>query len=238
MNNCILIAAAQRSGSTYLASILAHYFNCKIVFPSDASKGGEHELSEYQLYTLSNRDYVANLHLRCSLAAVRRIETYNLHLIITIRNIFDTIISIKDHIRRVRQDVPSFGSPLIMSYVPRQLADDDDDRLEAYILDFVLPWYFSFYSSWINYSSSLPVIRYEELVTDPRIVLCKVLSRLGLEVDLGRIDSALRMAEASDTNKNIGVCGRGTQLESKYMNRIKRLADYFPNVDFSVFWER
>ncbi len=238
MTNHILIAAAQKSGSTYLSTILSHYFQCDLKYLSESMKGAEHELSHHLLNIFDNQDYVSSLHLRCSYGTTLKIAQYKLNIVLIVRNIFDTMVSLKDHIRRNSWNYSCFGSPIVMTYVPREISGADDDYLYEFIADCVLPWYFSFYTSWLTYDKTIPVIRYEPMITDTFDYIYSHLIKITSNVDKDLLAKAIEISTHSDTKLNVGKIGRGIELEEKYSSRIYGLSSYYPKIDFKSFFER
>ena len=135
----ILIAAAQKSGSTFFSQILSRLTGLPNHHISDAYKGGEHELSVDRLKSLAGERFIALVHTRCSMGTAQRIAEFELRTIFTVRNIFDTVVSLRDHIRNTDWNLPAFASPVIMAICPARLKDASDRARHEMLVALMVP---------------------------------------------------------------------------------------------------
>ena len=64
-----------------------------------------------------------------------------------------------------------------------------------------------FYASWVRYSKSIPIIKYEELITKPNETICLTLLDIKIKADPILIARAVENANNSNTRLNIGISG-------------------------------
>ena len=110
-----MLTAFPKSGSTYLTHILKNLPNMRMVQLSLGTDRREQELCNEKLILYHNKNYVSQTHTRYSSVTQQLIDTYTLHPIVLVRNIFDVVVSIYDHFR-----LESTITPL--AFVPDDIA--------------------------------------------------------------------------------------------------------------------
>lgn len=171
--------------------------------------------------------YVCQHHVRYSETTAKLIREFNLKPVFLVRNIFDVVLSVRDHYRNLSPNMS-------MAYVTPEISELPDDELHDFIVDMVLPWYFNFYVSWQGCDDKL-LVSYNELISDKPATLARVLKFAGIhEKFTERVSSnSIQAAEQKFTRKNIGKSGRGRDLSEHTRARIHRMAAYYPGIDFS-----
>lgn len=170
---------------------------------------------------------VCQNHLRYSAPAQVAIDKFGLSPVVLVRNIFDVVPSIRDHYRNESVFMP-------MAYVTESIARMPDEQLHAFIVYMVLPWYLNFFVSWQDREHKL-LVTYEQLVADQEGTLGRVLEFAGLDkryVAQATKDVAVKI-ESEFTRKNVGRHGRGDELSPGLKAKIRHMASYYPDVDFS-----
>lgn len=97
----VLVACAPKSASTFIQRALEVALGLPVASLFTASD----ELSLIR-NGLNGKGYVGQLHMRCSPYAARLLNLYNILPIVTIRNIFDTLVSLDDMLLEWRQSNP------------------------------------------------------------------------------------------------------------------------------------
>jgi len=171
--------------------------------------------------------YVAQQHVRYSETTKALIEDYNLKPVVLVRNIFDVVPSIQDHYRKFSLHMP-------MAYVDDRIAQMGDAEVQDFIVDMVLPWYFNFYVSWQGRDDCMRVT-YDEVMADKEGTILRILEYAGADRKRYRnnLGKALIRADAGFTRKNVGKSGRGAAISEENKARIRKMASYYPDVDFS-----
>jgi hypothetical protein len=231
VNRCqrLLLACFPKSGSTFLASILAGLpgFQKVSLVPDYGRR--EQELS-LELLLTAQRSYghfVAQHHLRCSQETRRLIALFSLQPIVLVRNLQDVVVSIRDHIQHG-------GTVIAQAYIPPDAPQWNNQRIELFIADMILPWYFNFYASWTDYPDRVQ-LTYEELVADPASAVRRLRNELDLVATDAEVQTAVETAclQPGSTRFNVGLCGRGKELPVGVVSRIQELASYYRFLDLS-----
>lgn len=193
---------------------------------SDGTGRAEQELSPHRLASAGFHSFVAQHHVRLHDGTRRQITRFRLEPVVLVRDIFDCLVSLADHVRTNWSELPQ-------ALVTPEVLDLPDDRLLDFIVDMAAPWYIDFYVSWMS-CPGVPVIRYEHLLHDPRGTVASLVARLCIPASGTDIDRALAEAQDKPVLFNRGVVGRGATLTPAQRARVLRQASYYPTVDFSA----
>ena len=163
-------------------------------------------------------------------------ERFGIQPVLLVRNIYDVIVSMRDHLLNERLDnLPGL-------YVPEEFSEFDS-RLQ---LDFVVtnaaPWLISFYYSWVmaEKSARLDVLwlNYEVIVADWPAALKRVLRYYGIDKSDADVETALNnllQKKKSQLRLNKGISGRGAEeLSAEQRQQICRMTLAYPGIDFST----
>ncbi|MEM8551967.1 MAG: sulfotransferase domain-containing protein [Pseudomonadota bacterium] len=242
----LLVACMPKSGSTYLSQILSGLPGLrreKLVYGYERR---EQELSQLRLreanaLTQSLRrlwadgdlpghemptGYVAQHHVRCSRPLLKLLEGTRIKPIVLVRNIFDVIPSVIDHLR-------GESKFMSMAYVGEDFDQYSDHEAAAFVADMVIPWYVNFFVSWTAAPIVAPLVVYEDLVNQPQTVLANLLAHHELDYSAETIEQAISKASGRYTRLNKGVSGRGENLPEVVKARVRHYASYYPSVDFA-----
>lgn len=224
----VLLACMPKSGSTYLSAILGNLPDFERIALIPGYSRREQELDTALLLLNNRTNYVAQHHVRYSEVTGMWLRDFGISPVVLIRNIFDIVISLKDHVRKESHEAS-------MAYIRPEMADWDDSRLEDFIVRMVIPWYFNFYLSWMDCPEK-EVVTYEELTTNPADVLARIGDRFGLGFPVSQIDKAIQYSNQNSglTRLNKGVSGRGKDLSEKARAEIYAMASFYEGVDFSA----
>ncbi|WP_430450319.1 sulfotransferase domain-containing protein [Rhodophyticola sp.] len=146
--------------------------------------------------------------------------------IVLTRNIFDACVSLRDHMRNESSVGP-------MAFAPSDISAASDSELELFIAHHVAPWYFNFFLSWESVDNKIS-IGYEDLRLNPEQKIQGVLEFFNFPASSNDIDRAVEKALKGKIRKNIGVSGRGMNLNPHAREHILRLSSHYPNQDFSA----
>ena len=238
----ILVACMPKSGSTFLVNTLASLpgMHRRALVPAHQRR--EQELCPLEIRKVEKtiqkmrakadrrgapefRGYVAQKHVRYTEYLQGLIDTHGLRPVVLQRNIFDIVPSLRDHLRNEKVEFP-------MAFAHESMRTWPDERIDAFLVDLAIPWFFNFFTTWSQRPDVLRV-RYEELMTDKPGTMAAICDYLGLDVSDDEISAALGTARDRGSRFNKGVSGRGQSLSEDLKNRIRAYADYYPDVDFS-----
>lgn len=224
----ILVAAQPKSGSTWLSEIFANLpgFTRAHLVPNYDYR--EQELAFERLIVFHEANYVGQHHIKFSRATEAYLNTFSIKPIVSIRNFFDCVPSMKDWLDGGEERIVG-----PTAYIPKDYFRWTDTEKTEFIIDMMIPWYFSFYVGWLDCQSAAWV-DYDDLVTDPMATLLKASDTLDLNLTRSDIQSALDGASQQFTKKGTAQRGRGEQLLTKAQkDRIRKFASYYPSVDFA-----
>jgi len=224
----ILLACMPKSGSTFLSTIISQlpdFIRVDLV-PSYGRR--EQELSESFLKKYDDKSFVAQHHVRCSQQTELYIKNYRLIPIVLVRNLYDIVVSLHDHMLLQSPMTP-------VAYLTQDMLTWTVERRLQAIVDLAIPWYFNFFVSWMCCKDSL-FVTYEDLVADPLKMLEEILQFCGLS---GRFTthavlSAIETAESLPTRKNVARTGRGMALEQPLKDQVFKLTRHYPTIDFRL----
>jgi hypothetical protein len=207
----ILVACAMKSGSTFIARVLALYFGAERIEPVPYWGRLEQHLDEHLLEPYLDRGFVIQMHLRPHVPNVAIIRRHELSLVYVWRNLGDVIVSFDDHVRNEDHRNP-------VCYIhdrDRYLAMPTQARY-FYLIQHAVPWYIGFYLSWRAIRPELPFVEthYEDLANDPFAYFTAVVQALGHQPDEDRLRGILA-ARPPGTRFNKGVNGRSADLLSE-----------------------
>ncbi|MDA8561859.1 sulfotransferase domain-containing protein [Gammaproteobacteria bacterium] len=230
--NRILLSCFAKSGSTYLSEIFSSMKNYERSSLTNFHDRREQELDPYSLlYSHANmKNYVSQLHVRYHLATKNYINFFNLKPIVLVRNIFDVVISFKEHLLNESVKVPQ-------AYVPDDYIGWDEIKQLDFIVEMIVPWYFNFFVSWkdSHKENKAIFITYEELNKDVFSVVKKINDYHNLDLSDVEINNAIIKANENKASirKNVAVIGRGEILSQDLKNKIIAYSKFY-NTDFGL----
>jgi len=199
-----------KSGSTFIARVLALYFDAERIEPVPYWGRLEQHLDEHLLEPYLDRDFVIQMHLRPHVPNVEIIRQQNLSVVHVWRNLGDVIVSFDDHV--CNED---HRNPVCYIHDRARYAAMPVQERYFYLIQHAVPWYIGFYLSWRGIRPDLPVIEthYEDLAADPFAYFSSVIRALGRPLDEARLRGLLATRPAG-TRFNKGVNRRSATLLS------------------------
>ena len=156
----LLVACFPKSGSTYLSTVISSLPGFERAVLSDASEHCEQELSRFRLANAAfGSAYIAQHHTRHHTVTAALMHKFGVRPIVLVRDIFDCMVSLRDHVRTVSPHFPMARTSLDMSDWP-------DRELIDFLIDMAGPWYVDFFVSWTGCRDAIWVT-YDDFVADP-----------------------------------------------------------------------
>lgn len=229
----LLLAAAPKSGSTYLTKLLSSVLGWKV---RDAA--GAFGRSEQQIYlprltsALDEDTLIGHQHLKANEATIRVMRLFHFKTIVLVRDFSDSVVSMREHHLRESTVHP-------MAMVERsQLEPMSQHQHLWFVIRMVMPWYFSFYASWkvASRDETLDIhwVTYQQLIDDPHRIVDGILKFAGIHRSGQEIDKAILDVQGMNTRRNVGVAGRGaTMLDPEQQAALCEMASFYPDIDFS-----
>lgn len=224
-HNHVLLACFPKSGSTFLANIISSLPNFHLVFLASEGERREQELCFEQAARFHNNCYVAQQHVRYSGATQRFMDVFNLRAVFLVRNIFDALVSLDDHIFRESGVGPVFHLPLDYKSWP-------EVRRYEFLVSMAVPWYINLFMSWEDCPYALR-LTYDKLIENTFLTVRGVCDFADITVSDTEIKNAIAAASQSDTRQNVGINGRGERIPVSLRQKIYDITAYYPNVNFS-----
>ncbi len=240
----VLVACMPKSGSTFLSGLVAELpgFRRASLVPSFKRREQEIGAAEIvqafegtrtlrQAYDQGSvtaehrpRGFVAQHHVKHNAETQRQIDDHGLVPVCLVRNIFDVVVSFRDH---VEQRAPYTAA----AYIDETMRGWPPERMHAFLVDLAVPWYIHFYVSWFKADHKL-VVTYEDLIKNPRNELWRITKFGGLGWNDDAYVAALERTMARGNRFNVGVPGRGAVLSDELRAQVHRYCSYYPDVDF------
>ena len=235
----VVVAAAPKSGSTYLANTLSRLLGLPKVRLCSAYSTNEHDLSLPALCLMNRNGCVSQLHMKGSYHNASLMRTFGIRPLILERRIDDIVVSLAHDFRRKSQR-PGFGSGINgYSFVWQDqcTADLSDERLLDMIIALAVPWFVNFYVSWYRLCERHAVdalwVTYEQLIAGKRKTLDHILAFLGGSPSVIVDDELLEQRYATFRT---GGSGEGAAvLTPAQQARLKEQFAFYPGVDFAMY---
>ncbi len=229
----IMLACSMKSGSTYVAQVLARYLRSEAGNADlDLYWPAEQNLSREILAALGGRSFVLQMHLRPHPPNLALLREHGIALLLQWRNLGDTLASFDDHVRIFSE----FQPVCYMHDRAAYLALDEQDRY-AFLIRNALPWYLGFYLAWRRLHARFGA--YERMVADPPAFFREALAELNVPLDEARLAAALAPRGATD-RLNVGRVGRSAERFSDETKRLleRTVLEYVPADELDVLlWE-
>ncbi|UCE36780.1 MAG: sulfotransferase domain-containing protein [Thermoplasmata archaeon] len=220
MKTHILIACFQKSGSTYFANLLRMLTGFRGAGLTQYYGNNEQDLYEYKLKKHAKHNTVSCHHVKGTENNIDLMKKYGIKPIVHTRNIFDVVVSLKDHMETQGHQTPT-------GYIHKQYFNMSDEDKLMYLIRVHLPWYFSFLVSWSEASEDIEVLStsYEELFNDQIGTVAKILNFYDLPFPTEKIKQSINRVKTTNTRFSVGIKGRGKQLSQKHKDAIYDLAE-------------
>jgi tetratricopeptide (TPR) repeat protein len=220
----ILVACMPKSGSTWLADVLAKLPGMQRAHLVADYGRREQELDLEQLVNHQGLSYVSQLHLRPSKQTQELLAGFQVKVVFLYRNIWDVMASLRDHMHTHSMDWS-------MARIEPSFRGWDEGRQYEFLARAMMPWFIDFYVSWSLEPDRLAV-SYEELMADPHATVARIAAWSGIEASQPEIGQALGdTGRAATFNK--GGSGRGKAVPEAARAQVRALAAFYPEVDFA-----
>lgn len=227
----LLVACFPKSGSTLLKRLLCEATGYPEAQFCSAFLQNEQEIYLPSVINGARTNLVIQQHCRATVPNLHILQALNIRPVVLVRNIFDVLLSWKEFLD---------GGAHINTFFPHYQDLSDEQRI-ALVVDDRAPWYLSFFAGWQHAEKSGQIgatwMTYEQLTADPEAALEGILEFYGVKADPVRLARATQMVNRNTgtTRFNKGKTGRGhTAFSEGQIEQIRRLAGYYPGVDFSL----
>ena len=231
----LVLAAMPKSGSTFLSHTLCALTGYRHYYLACAWDNVEQELYLPRVIDGFGSGRVVQQHFKANRPNLEVLNRFGISPVVLVRNIFDVVASIGDHLIKESLD----NLPAV--YPTEDFLSFNRSRQLDFVIDMVVPWYITYYVSWYQAEKQKEIrflwVIYEELVADWGMGVRRILDFFGIQkpdTDIARAIETTTAQPKERTRLNVGVPGRANSLLSgSQRERIVRLAEYYPNVDFT-----
>lgn len=231
----IFIASLPKTGSTFMAKALSHLTGYRYVDLAYAYERNDQNLYLPKLVDAYSFGSVTHQHVRATGPNIKLMNMFSIKPVILVRNIFDIVVSIRDHMFNEGYAFPTF-------YCNEKFGDLDDTTQIDQIIEMGIPWYFNFYVSWYEATSSNRIealwMQYENVIESWGEALTMISQFYTLNKTKQEIDDALQRTinmKKDRTRLNKGIAGRGdAALSDVQKEKIIKMSRFYPWVDFSL----
>ena len=230
----IVIAAMPKAGSTFLTHVLAEVAGYQRCYFGFAYSNIEQEIYLPKMIDAYGRGSVVHQHFRANASNLDILDRFSSRPVVLTRNVFDAAVSIRDHL------ITESSENLPAVYPPAGFASWSEGLQFDYIVDFVLPWYLSFFASWVYAERRRKIemlwVTYEKMIQDWADSILEILRFNGIEVSRDSVESKMSLVKGRPRERirlNKGVAGRGlSALTDAQRKRLMDQASLYPDVDF------
>ncbi len=227
-NHHFLLACMPKSGSTWLANMIAQTLHIPMGILVPGYEAREQELDINRLLMHHQFSYVAQNHLRYSEPTHKLIQQFHLKPIVLFRNLFDAIVSLADFLPTQGANANTFGTFMREA----QINASREEMIDLLVAYFV-PWYIHFYLSWQHAPVRHITVLYEDMLADPAQTLARIMAFYDVDASEEQIRQGIEKVASADTRRNKAVTGRGDQLSTEIKNRIRHYTKFYKDTDFS-----
>lgn len=222
----VLVACQPKSASTFTTHVLSGLPGCRDVRLVPGYDRREQELSEARIKRYrfrTSRFLISQAHVRKSGPTDLLLARYGFRVVVLVRDPFDTVASLRDHIRNESGRFP-------FAYFSEAHAKMSDTELELAIARLVMPWVLNFRLSWAGQADAL-CVSYEEIAADPIAAMTKIASFAGIPASSADIEALCRDGRSTKSRFNVGTVGRGQSISADARRAINDLARTYPKSD-------
>lgn len=220
----IWLVAPPKTGSTWTSQMLRWSFLWPIVSLLPKGMGlRAQEIIVPEIYLRSKTNiFLPHHHTQASEPSVSFVQEFAVLPVLQMRNIFDTTLSVIDHLT---QD----GIKLPITYIPSSFRTESFETRAEIVASLVMPWYIGFYGSWFaarqDETIPLHIIQYEKVLEDCVRELAAVLTYAGEQRNINVFNAAKKAGSQHElTRFNKGIAGRGKiQLPSECLGYLSEL---------------
>jgi hypothetical protein len=227
----IFIACFAKSGSTFLSRLLSEITGYGRFYYTDFRGRSDHDIYLPALLNVYEKNVIVQQHARATEMNLDYLNYDSKKAIVLVRNIFDALVSYRDHIINETHVVPFI-------YCREDFKHFSFDKQMDMVIENVAPWYINFYVSWAEAIREKKIAAilttYEELTSDPMRVVNTILTHYNLTFSDSVIDEKIKMldSEKKTVRFNQGIVGRGQQINDTLKNKVYSMIKYYPDIDF------
>jgi hypothetical protein len=232
--NKIFLAALPKSAGTYISKSLSGYSGYPYLHLSDIKGACEFDIYRPRCIDTYEKNIIVHQHTLATPGNVDYLIEYGFKVVIITRNIFDVIISFKEHLEIESTYWPFFS-------IPDNYLNYNDKEKYDFIIRFVLPWMVHFYVTWfrcvyMDRRIEAKWIYYSDYFKSEDESFKELLNYAGLP-SLNQHRSIKYNDSLNEKHRyNVGKSYRGSRmLTEDHVSQIEHATRYYSDVDFKLF---
>jgi hypothetical protein len=226
----VLIACMPKSASSLMSEILRHYLGFPLHGLTRIHAKSDTEISWSRLGAVITSDALfVHQHVRASENTLQVIRLFNIHTVVMIRNLLDSVVSFRDHLNREGLEIP-------MAYVDDHFLQWESRRQYEFVIDLILPWHLNFLGTWVAASKQRDIallwLNYSDWIHEPEGAVKQIDAFCGLPHREEAAREAVARARKSGIRFNVGTSGRGRELlDEDLQAKVRHLFSYYPTLE-------
>lgn len=229
-DNTILLCAQPKSASLYISRLVSKVFDAEEYWIGFNKGSGDLYFPRFVGALLNDQLTVSHCHAVADRNVLNILKKTNPKVIVTYRNLADSLISRRDMIVRDKYS----GDLMSEKGIERFLESDKQTQTDM-VIELYAGQYLNFYSSWLWASKEMDVhfIKYGEFVADQVGEINKLAEDvLEMKPAHNPEDVITEISEGGGVNFNKGKKGRGAdQLTDEQRARIRKIAEVYDLAD-------
>lgn len=224
----ILIACMPKSGSSWLRTMVNAFDFIDTEYLAPLHDRREQELDLLILNRERPNFFVAQHHVRATGSTDYAVENFNISTVVLVRNLFDNLVSARDHFNDRRPVSPQF-------YMDGRFKTWERERQMLFLADFYAPWIVNFIATWWHSRINTFWLTYDILRDDTETALRCVLEHAGFDVPMDALRAAVHSTNEEQKTKtlfNVGTSGRGEGVSPEVRAKVRALCAYYPEIPF------
>lgn len=234
-NSKLFICCMPKSGSTFVAKTLSKILNYQYAhFFEEFGMASAQNVSEIKAIDLLDKYLVIHQHLLGTNENIFLLKRFGVKPLILVRNIYDGIVSLREHIHSENSDWP------FLFHINEIFFQQNEQEQYDFLIDFAVPWYINFYTSWYEKIKSKRIeglmLTYEEMIDDKQKFFSKILNFYQKNFSGEEIKKVCdEMGQSKDVRFSVGQKGRGEKkLNNRQKEKIAKMTKNYPNIDFTL----
>lgn len=217
----VLLFAQPKSGSHHIHLLLQLALG---LFPHPTGFCSTNKDSYYPRVLASKflgKSTISRSHAPSDIYLSRVIRNLGMRPVVLTRNLFDSIVSRRDHIKRTDPGDDIKSAKLHSKFLQGCNEYQLDVTIEKFANEII-----QFYTSWATYTGEVVRITWQEMVDDAPGMVARVAEALDLEIveDVEKITASIKAGGGANFSK--GIAGRGRELmNDRQIDELVRRAD-------------
>ena len=227
----VVVFSFPKSGTTYLHRLLLKCTGFVDYLLDHCSEDQQQCIVQQWAPLFLSQNSVSQIHAFATAPNLRMIERLGIRPVVMVRNLFDVLVSLRDHILKEDHVIP-------VAQVPTAFRTWNEQDQFWFLVKMATPWYLNSFVSWQRASQQLNVlwVTYEQLISDPQQTVTRVLDHSNVQLEPNRLRQVIEKIDPSSTRFNVGISGRGAlMLSAEQQTEIRAIAAVYQDTcDFSL----